>query len=572
MSNTGTYSRTALATRRLRTAPRAAWFGARARNAVKRPWRLIAAAIGVFVTVMLAYLFLPAGVRGARNLLRNDQVERRDTTLLATRERNARRHLASADSALAQTRLASAALLALSNPQFGQPMPEQRDSSRVASQALRVLIERADNAPLLASYRALAQSPLLRDDRRVAAQVAALVDSMTLIERERDELGGGATVDPVFVALTTQANEIGRQISVIAKQRLAALERQHAAQAAPTVASPEGSPVAIVPDSTAVVQARQAAWISYESARRSLEGVRAANAYADSAAAQERARVQLAPLAVLVGAAVILAAVFAFVFSLLDEMRSPRVADAAEAERLTDLRVLGVARLRTVPAERNRRASDRTIPPSLDPTFDAYRVLAWHLSSQWPKDGIITVTGDDPMVAATVAANLAAVVANDARVTLLIDADLALEPVRAVLALPRSPGLAAVLANRRKWSESLIGVPVGRGRALDILPAGGRPTPLGPAESQALIGEVQRAARRHDATIVVAPLATVKKYRAGDDVVVCATLTRTRLSTLARTVATLIDEGARVRGVVLWEGEIPVAQHGDAAVVVSNAA
>ena len=110
------------------------------------------------------------------------------------------------------------------------------------------------------------------------------------------------------------------------------------------------------------------------------------------------------------------------------------------------------------------------------------------------------------------------------------------------------------------------------GRALDILPAGGRPTPLGPAESQALIGEVQRAARRHDATIVVAPLATVKKYRAGDDVVVCATLTRTRLSTLARTVATLIDEGARVRGVVLWEGEIPVAQHGDAAVVVSNAA
>mgnify|MGYP001558900358 CR=1 FL=1 len=74
--------------------------------------------------------------------------------------------------------------------------------------------------------------------------------------------------------------------------------------------------------------------------------------------------------------------------------------------------------------------------------------------------------------------------------------DKVLEGVRAMLALPRSPGLAAVLANRRKWSESLISVPVGRGRTLDILPAGGRATPLGPAESQALVGELQRAARR----------------------------------------------------------------------------
>ncbi len=567
MANTGTYSRTALATRRLRTAPRAAWFGARARNALKRPWRLLAVGSGIFVAVMAAYLFLPAGARGVRNLVGAVPVERRDTTVLASREQSARLRLAAADSAVAQMRVSTAALLALSDPQFGQPeVRDEGDTSRVIVQALRVLIERADNAPLPASYRALAQSSVLRGDRRVAA----LVDSMTLIERERDQLGGGATVDPVFVALTTQANEFGRQISAIAKQRLAALEQEQASRAA--AAPPVQAPEVTIPDSLPVLAVREAAWSSYDSARRLLESARAVNATADSVAAEERARVQLAPIPAMVGGAVVLAAVFAFLFALLDEMRSPRVADAAEAERLTDLRVLGVARQRTVPAERNRRASDRAIPPSLDPTFDAYRVLAWHLSSQWPKDGIITVTGDDPMVSATVAANLAAVVANDARVTLLIDADLALEPVRTVLGLPRSQGLAAVLANRRKWSESLIGVPVGRGRTLDILPAGGRATPLGPAESQALIGELQRAARRQDATIVVAPLATVKKYRAGDDVVVCATLTRTRLSSLARTVATLIDEGARVRGVVLWEGAAPVAQQGDTAVVAANAA
>ena len=172
---------------------------------------------------------------------------------------------------------------------------------------------------------------------------------------------------------------------------------------------------------------------------------------------------------------------------------------------------------------------------------------------------VVTVTGDDAFVVAAVAANLAAVLANDARVTLLVDAELATEPVRVLLGLPRSPGLAAVVENRRKWSEALVPVVVGRGRSMDVLPAGGRATPLGPAESQALVGEVQRAARRYDATIVVTTLPTAKRFRAGDDVVVCAVQTRTRLATLARTVASLIDEGARVRGVVLWDGAIPAA-------------
>ena len=63
----------------------------------------------------------------------------------------------------------------------------------------------------------------------------------------------------------------------------------------------------------------------------------------------------------------------------------------------------------------------------------------------------------------------------------------------------------------------------------------GGASPLGPAESQALVGEIQRAARRHDATIVVTSLAGAKRFRAGDDVVVCAVQTRTRLATLART-------------------------------------
>lgn len=567
MPPTGTHSRAALATRRLRSAPRAAWFGARARNAVKRPRKLVGVGGAIFVAVMLSYLFLPAGARGVMKLVSREQIEWRDTTVLASRDANARHRLAAADSSLAYVRASSAALLALLETEVVAPAEALRDSTTEDAAALRALITRAENAPLPQSYRAIARSSFLRDDRRVAA----LVDSMTMIERERDELGGGATVDPVYVALTTQANELGRRISQIARARLDAIEREKAGGSVKAQAERDTAALSL-PDSLPVLRARAEAFAAYEAAHRSLESARADNAAADSAAARARAQVQMAPMPILLMAAIILAAAFAFALSLLDEMRSPRVADGAEAERLTDLRVLGVARQRVVPADRLRRAADRTVPASLDPTFDGYRVVAWHLSSQWPKDGIVTVTGDDMTIAATVAANLAAVMANDARVTLLIDSDLALEPVRTLLALPRSPGLVAVLENRRRWSESLIGVPVGRGRTLDILPSGVRAAPLGPAESQALVGEIQRAARRHDATIVVAPLAMVKRYRAGDDVVVCATQTRTRLSTLARTVASLTDEGARVRGVVLWSGPAPAIPREESSVLQTPAA
>lgn len=567
MPPTGTHSRAALATRRLRSAPRAAWFGARARNAVKRPRKLLSVGGAIFFLVMLSYLFLPAGARGVVKLVSRDKIEWRDTTVLASRELNARKRLASADSALAYVRASSAALVALLNSEVIPPVQALRDSARDDAGALRALISRAESAPLPQSYRAIARSRFLQGDRRVAA----LADSMTMIERERDELGGGATVDPVYVALTTQMNELGRRISQLARSRLEEMERDGKAGAA--AEQPEHDTASLsLPDSIPVLRDRATALAAYEAAHASLESARAHNASADSAAARERAQVQMAPIPILLVAAIILAAAFAFGLSMLDEMRSPRVADGAEAERLTDLRVLGIARQRVVPADRQRRAADRTVPPSLDPTFDGYRVVAWHLAAQWPKDGIVTVTGDDMTIAATVAANLAAVMANDARVTLLIDADLAQEPVRTMLALPRSPGLVAVLENRRRWSESLLGVPVGRGRSLDILPSGVRPTPLGPAESQALVGEIQRAARRHDATIVVAPLALVKRYRAGDDVVVCATETRTRLSTLARTVASLVDEGARVRGVVLWAGAPPAIPRDEASALQTPAA
>jgi hypothetical protein len=304
MPPTGTYSRAALATRRLRSAPRAAWFGARARNVMQRPQRLVVAGTGIFVGILLIYLLLPAGARGVRTLIFRDQTERRDTTALVAREAIAVRRLSEADRTLARVRQTNAALVASLGPRAMTPREALvRDSVGASAATLRALLQRAESAPLPESYRALARSPLLVDDRLVAA----LVDTLTEIERERDELGGGATVDPVFVALTTQANEIGRRIAAIAERRVETLDREVVdLESGGEPTSADSASLALA-DSNAVLAARESAWVAYEAARRTLAQARADNQGAAAAAERERARAQLAPLPILVTGALVLA-------------------------------------------------------------------------------------------------------------------------------------------------------------------------------------------------------------------------------------------------------------------------
>ena len=473
-----------------------------------------------------------------------------DTTGLVRGLAAAQARVTTAESTLAATRRA-----VTESPPLRVPVTlaaaRQRDSLLRAIATLSGLLQRASTAPLAASYRALGEAEALHGD----ARVRALVDSLIDVERERDDLGGGAAVDPVYVALTTRANALGRAIQSLGEGELLRLRRVVDSLAVPVPVA--ATATARTPDTVGPIRALASATAAARVARQALARARRSNAVADSIAARARDQSRLAPLPVLLVAAIVVAFFVAFSVTLADEMRSPRVAGIAEAERLSGLRVLTLARLRAVPPERSRRAADRTIAPLLDPTSDEYRILAWHIISLWPREGIVTVSGDQPVVTAVVGANLAAVLAADARTTLLVDTDFRAEPVRCVLDLPRSPGLAAVLENRRKWSESLLSVPVGRSQAMDVLPSGLRERPVGPAEGQALVNDIVRAARRHDATVVVAAGSQVARARAGDDVVICAVQGSTRLATLARAVASLIDAGARVRGIVLWEGRIP---------------
>src|SRR5438105_5801269 len=91
---------------------------------------------------------------------------------------------------------------------FQPAVREQRDSLGAELTTLNRLIDRAENAPLPTSYRALAASPSVAADPRVRV----LLDSLADVERERNAFGAVGGVDPVYLSLTSRSTAIGRGI------------------------------------------------------------------------------------------------------------------------------------------------------------------------------------------------------------------------------------------------------------------------------------------------------------------------------------------------------------------------
>ena len=540
---------TSTLTRRLRSASRSIWWGSRARNVLSRRRRLISLSVPVAVATFAAFYILPTGVRALWQSMREAAPMLRDTAPLARAERQAKTQLAAEESLLADARL-SLARAEAESAQVRLGMLSPRGDSLVASiRVLDALIGRASDAPLLETYRAIGETAVLRDD----PQTRALLDSLSDIERERDEFGAGAAVDPVFVSLTTRANILGRAIVATAEAQRRLLARDLASMR--RIGPESGVAHPIMPDTLAMSARLDSTRTQLATITSALANATGTNAAARAAVMQARAATQMAPVTILVVGSMVLSLVVLFAISLGNEIRAPRVADGAEAERVADARVLSVIGSRVIPPQRMRRAADRQRPALLDPQLDAYRMLAWHVSAHAPRNGLLVVTGDAPLMTAVIAANIAAVLANEARAALLLDIDFDRLPIADILKIPATPGIAAVLENRRRWSETIVQVTSGRGRSLDCIPAGVRSRSLGPAERDALGGEIQRAARRYDITIVNAPLFLARRVLVGCDALVCATLSSTRLSTLARSTAGLRDDGARVLGVALWEGD-----------------
>lgn len=537
----------------------ATWFARRSRNALRRPL-LIAVAGGVaFVLTLLVLLIIPRrGDNSARRIAALAS-EMADTSALIVAQGRARAALAAAEDALADARRRSVRPApAAQIDTLSAELIARRDSLRRAATALNGMIERVENAPLPASYRALGELRELAADPRIRA----LLDSLADVEREREQFGAVGGVDPIFVALTARATAIGRAIQALAEASRTAAQ-QELVQLRPP---PPPPPVVVaVVDTAPIVVRRDLAVTTLDSSTRRLAEMRQNNADVDRRveAARAAANVEIPPLTLL-AAALVLAGVTGFGVALLAEMRGSRIADPDEAEEATGLRVLAVVLPKAVQPERTRRRADRDVSPLLDATSDANRLLYLHIAGLVPRLSLLTVSGDDPAVSATVAANLAAAATYDARSTLLVDAEFEACAVSSILGVPVEPGFGDVLAGRVDWTEAVTPATIGRERALDVIPSGVCGDPPSGFDPVPTRHNLARIARRYDLVVLVMGPRHILEGDGGilpaPDLIYCARIGETTVAGLRADTDALRGAGARIRGLVLWHADVPLIQ------------
>ena len=524
---------------------------ARARNVVHRPLRVGATALVAFVVALLSLVAVPRQAQRAAAVVAPTAAERRDTAaLIASLERD-RTALNTVESSLAAAR---ARLLRPVAPPAVDTLPPEivvrRDSLATIASEIGRLLARVEQAPLAASYRALADAPALRND----ARVKALVDSLADVERERDAFGAVGGIDPNYVALTARATDIGRSIQEIAEAKRADLRREVAALT-PAAPPPVAAPVI---DTTSRALRRDSLRVILGARLRLLDEARRTNARLDERAqrARDLANVSAPPLALL-AAAIVIGLATGFGVTLIQEMRSPRVADVREAERATGLRVLARVRDYVPTPERVRRRVDQEVPPLLESGADAYRFLYLHASSGTPGSLVAAIAGRDRAIAAAVAANVAASAALDARASLLVDAD----PhgvTAGVMRVRPAPGMAEIALGELPWAEVPIAQVVGRDRSVDVIPAGARPVSSA-VIAAAFARDLPRLTRRYDTVVLTsglepllaAPVLPVSR------IIYCLRAGQTTIAALTTDIAALREMGAQLLGLVLWDRDEP---------------
>jgi Mrp family chromosome partitioning ATPase len=541
---------------------------ARARNALRRPVFIAAVSIVTFIASLVALVVVPQQARRAAAQLRPVGAQRPDTEPTVAALVEAERQLRAADSALLAARNQLSQLVSapatgtadslLPGGILADSMRTRRDSLAEQVAQLGRLLTRADNAPLLGSYRALAEAPAMRGD----ARVRQLLDSLVEIERERESYNAVGGVDPVFVALTARANELGRAIEGMANTRRATLRQQIAAFTPTSPTLSDTMATRAIPDTVERLARASAARAAAAGVANRLARERAELSRLD--AREERAR-ELANLGAsppaMLAAALIFGAVIGFGFALVDEIRHPRVADAYEVERATGVRVLGVISPLPQSPERGRRSSDRNAPPYIDPGADGHQLIYLHVASAGSNVLMLTVTGDNPAVSAVVAINFAAIAADEARSTLLVDTDAAASTVAAALRFRASQGLSGLVTQKLSWPEAVRSARIGRDSAIDVVPSGPDAPPF-QAVSALLQSDASRLARRYDTIVLVSAaeqvLSGLPSVLPIPDVVYCVRAGQTPIAQLKRALEDIERTGGRIRGIVLWNAPDPI--------------
>ena len=532
------------------------WMAARARNALRRV--VVFGVVGgvVFVAALIAFVVVPRNA-SKKALAVASRIEARadSSPAVAARDRY-QTELTRTDSVLNAARLAAMPVPTPVIDTFPPAVRAQRDSLNAELATLNRLIDRAENAPLPTSYRALAASPAVAADSRVRV----LLDSLADIERERNAFGAVGGVDPVYLALTSRATAIGRSIQGIADVKRGEV-RGKLALIRP-ISAPVAKPKLLV-DTTVLLAQSATAQQNYAAAVKQLEQINQRNARIEreSTRARELANVGAPPWAML-AAAVVLALAVGFAASFGTELKRPHIADPREAEQVSGARVLTVIRPPEVVVERSRRQADVEAPPLIDVVSESYRTLYLHIASVEASVPIVTITGDDPGIVATVASNLAASAAYEARSTLLVDVDPTTCSVASVLRIRPDPGLSGIITGNATWPEAIVPTTIGRDRPLDVLPSGTRRAGLPePNIVEEVRKELARMQRRYDFIIIAAPTSYVQRSASSiipsPDVILCARIAHTTVGGLKTAVDSLRGADMRIHGLVLWDAEMP---------------
>lgn len=537
--------------------PRATYLAARARNAMHRPIFIGAVSVGTFVTALVALVVVPQQGKRAAQAIAPKPGERPDTIALAQAVAAANARVAASEVALSAART-KAAVLAQTKPDTIDPvLAARRDSLSRRAAALDALLARTETAPLAASYRALGESPELAGH----APVKVLLDSLTDIERERDATATSGGADPVFVALTARATEIGRALQAIGAARRDTLRAELATVVAP--ARPSAGELAQA-DTMRRIGTRDSANAALQAATVRLEAARLRIEDLDRRA--ERARALANPLNAppyaMLAAAIVFGMVLGFGSALVQELRRPRIADAREAERIAGVRVISVIRPRPPSPERGRRMADRVAPPHIDPGNDAHQLVWLFVAPPASSLLMLTISGESAQIAAIIAANLGAVAAEEARNVIVIDTDGLSSPVSAVLRMSAQPGLQDIINGRISWPEATQHATIGRDRVIDVVPSGvGSSLSEVHRISDLLRRDAARMARHYDTIIIVASREATLSGLPGvlpmHDVIYCAKLGYTRHSDLRKAIQGIRLAGGNPLGIVLWDDVDP---------------
>jgi Mrp family chromosome partitioning ATPase len=522
-----------------------------------RPIFIGAVSVGTFVTALVALVVVPQQGRRAAQAIAPKPGERPDTIALAQAVAAANGRIASTALALSAARTKAAMLAQAQEDTLLDPvLAAQRDSLAQRLASLEALLTRTETAPLAASYRALGESRELAGH----AAVKALLDSLGDIERERDASATSGGADPVFVALTARATEIGRALQTIGIARRDSLRNAITALSEPI--RPTATELAQA-DTLRRIVARDSASAALTAATAQLEAARLRLEDLDRRA--ERARALANPLSAppyaMLASAIVFGMVLGFGAALVQELRHPRIADAREAERVTGTRVISVIRPRPPSPERGRRMADRVAPPHIDPGNDAHQLVWLFVAPPASSILMLTISGESSLIAALVATNLGAVAAEEARNVIVIDTDERLSPVSSSLRIDARPGLQDILDGRVSWPEATRHATIGRDRVIDVVPSGvGRP-PDARQVSDLLRRDAARMARHYDTVLITASRELTLSGLPGalpmHDVIYCARLGITRHSDLKQAIQGIRLAGGNPLGIVLWDDVDP---------------